>query len=143
MILAMHDRVSSDSVYYRYLHPYKPTVEELDRLARLDRAMGAAFVATVHEERKEKAIGLGYYQTEPEDRTAGQPAVLIEDEYQNRGVGRALARLVLEHARTNGIQVLDALLHPANRRMMDLIEKSGLPFKANLSYGAYEVRIAL
>lgn len=100
-------------------------------------------MAIVDEEWKEKVIGLGYYQTEPEDRTAGQPAFLIEDKYQNQGVGRALARQVIVRARTNGIQVLDALIHPANRRMMYLIEKSGLPFKAKLAYGACEVRIAL
>jgi RimJ/RimL family protein N-acetyltransferase len=142
-ILEMHDRLLSDTIYYRYLHPYKPTFEELDHLARLDRAMGAAFVAVIKEDEKDRVIGLGFYQTEAQNRTIGQPAFLVEDEYQNRGVGWALAGLVIQHARTSGLQVLDALIHYANRKMMRLIEKSGVPYKAKLSYGACEVRISL
>lgn len=142
-LLEMHNRMSSDSIYYRYLHPYKPTCEELDHLARLDRAMGAAFVAVISDSGKAKVIGLGLYQIEADSRTAGQPAFLIEDEYQNRGLGRALAQLVIEHARLNGLQFLNALIHPENRRMMHLIQKSGLPYEAKLAYGGCEVRISL
>ncbi len=142
-ILEMHDRLSSDSIYYRYLHPYKPTVEELERLARLDRSLGAAFVAVITEAGKEKVIGLGYYQTDVEDRTAGQPAFLVEDQFQNRGLGRALARFVTQHAEMNGVRVLDALVHPANRRMMRVIEASGFSYEAKLGYGACEVRVSL
>ncbi len=142
-LLEMHGRLSPDSIYYRYLHPYKPTFEELDRLARMDRAIGAAFVGVTQEPGKERVIGLGFYQTEAENRATGQPAFLIEDEYQNQGLGRALARLVIEHARLNGLKVLNAVIHPANRRMMHLIKKSGMPYKARLSYGACDVRISL
>jgi RimJ/RimL family protein N-acetyltransferase len=142
-LLEMHDRLSPDSIYYRYLHPYKPTFEELDHFTRMDDAKGGAFVAVIPEVGKEKVIGLGFYQTEAENRAAGQPAFLVEDEYQNQGLGRALARLVIDHARLNGLKVFDAVIHPANRRMMELIKKSGMSYEAKLSYGAYDVRISL
>lgn len=142
-VLEMHDRLSADTIYFRYLHPYKPTVEQVESVARLNGADGAAFVAIVKEPDREKVIGLGYYQTEAESPDTGQPAFLVEDDYQNRGLGRALARLIIEHARMNGIRVFDALIHPSNQRMMRLIQASGFSYEAKQSYGAYQVRVSL
>ncbi len=139
----MHDRLSFDSLYYRYLHPYRPTSEELCHLARLDPSSGAAFVAVMPLEGKDQVIGLAYYQSDANDCSTGQPAFLVEDRYQNQGVGSTLQRMVVQQARANGIKVFDALIHPANSRMMHMIEKDGLSYEAKLSYGAIEVRISL
>jgi RimJ/RimL family protein N-acetyltransferase len=142
-VVEMHDHLSADTIYFRYLHPYEPTFEEVESLAHLDGVNGATFVAVIKEAGDERVIGLGFYRTDAQDRTIAQPAFLVEDQFQNRGLGRALARLVIEHARQNGVRVFDALIHPANRRMMRVIQASGFSYEAKLGYGACEVRVSL
>ncbi len=142
-VIDMHERLSAETIYLCYLHPYKPTVEEVEGLAKLDGADGAAFVAAIEEAGAEKVIGLGFYRTDALDRGIAQPAFVVEDQFQNRGLGRALARLVIQHAEMNGVRAMDALIYPANRRMMHLIEASGLTYEAKLGYGACEVRVWL
>ncbi len=141
-VLEMHDRVSAEALYFRYLHPYHPTVEEIDRLARMEEKEGAAFVA-VTQEPVERVIGVALYCIEQENPTVAEPAFLVEDQFQGQGVGQALAQLMVGHASENGVRAFDALVHSANRKMMRLFEQSGLPFQAKFSYGAFEVHAIL
>lgn len=141
-VLEMHDRVSAEALYFRYLHPYHPTVEEIDGLARMKEKEGTAFVA-VTQEPVERVIGVALYRIEPEAPTVAQPAFLVEDQFQGQGVGQALAQLMVAHASENGVRAMNALVHPANRKMMRLFEQSGLRFQAKLSYGAFEVHAVL
>lgn len=141
LVLEMHDRLSADTIYFRYLHPYKPTFAELDSLARCRNEEGAVFVLVV--EPLGKVIGLVFFKIDPTDPTTAQPAFLIEDGFQNKGLGRALTRLLVQDAVMKGIRVFEATVHPANRKMMHLFETSGLPYEAKLAYGSYEVRVRL
>lgn len=138
----MHERLSADTLYWRYLHPYKPTLAELDGMARMRREEGAAFIAVI-EGPAEKVIGLGLYRRDPREPAAAQFAVLIQDEYQGQGLGRALIQSLVQHALANEISFADATVHPENRKMMHLIQKGGLRYTAKLVYGAIELRVFL
>ncbi len=142
LILEMHDRLSADSVYYRYLHPYRPTTEEIDSLHRMTDRQGAAFVAAT-DEPQERVVALAFYRRNVENPTIAQPAILVEDQFQGHGLGRALMQILCQHAILNNIQIFDIVIQPTNRRSMRLIQRSGLPFQAELAYGSLEVRVEL
>ena len=142
-LLEMHARLSSDSLYSRYLRQYRPSYEELEELTRLSAAEGAAFVA-VSEFPWETVIGFGYYLIDKgrQPKTA-EPAFLIEDRFQGRGLGTALAHHLAEHARQNGIQILEAIVHQANEPMLNIFKRIGQMIKQSVSYGAVELSIQL
>lgn len=142
LLADMHERLSPDTLYFRYLHPYKPTRDELACLARLNNGQGAAFVAVTAEE-PERVVGIALYCRETSNPTIAQPAFLIEDAFQCRGLGQALSALLIEHALLDGISALNTTIHPSNAKMMRLIQKAGFPYQARLEYGALEIRISL
>jgi GNAT superfamily N-acetyltransferase len=139
VIMEMHDRVSSASLQSRFLRPYTPTMEEIQRICHAEDYGGAAVVATMPDE---IVVGYAYYEVAPGAITA-EPAVLVEDQYQGEGVGSALMRRLYQIAAAKGVQAFDALIHPANERIMQLIRRSGLPFESRFEYGMREVRVWL
>ncbi|MCX6046982.1 MAG: hypothetical protein NT075_17905 [Chloroflexi bacterium] len=50
LIHEMHQRLSPDSIYYRYLQPRMPSMAELEQICHLDPAKGAGFVATAQSD---------------------------------------------------------------------------------------------
>ncbi len=102
----------------------------------MNRDDGAAFVAAIAEP-QERVIGMVLYRIDPQNPTIAQPAILIEDQFQGKGVGGVLMRHLCEHAVLNGIQVFDAVIHPANRRAMRLFKQSGLALETKLAYGSF------
>jgi len=134
---ALHERLSADTIYRRYLSPRIPPSSELAQIARLNRAGGGAF-AVEHEG---TIIGVGYYVT-GDDQTA-EPALLIEDRFQAQGIGLRLAVTLAEHALARGIETFVADIYPENRAVMRLIRKSGVPYESTLAHGVRQVRMKL
>lgn len=142
LIQDMHQRLSPTSIYYRYLHAYRPTYEDISHLCHLDDGEGAAFVAII-EAPRETVIGLAYYLVDKAQPNTAEPAILIEDRFQGQGLGTMLMQHLSQYALNQGIHVFNALIHADNRRMMRLIHGSGLPFEKKFVYGAREVRVLL
>ncbi len=143
-IIEMHQRLSPDSLYYRYLRPHRPTPEEIMQLCQLASGQGVAFVASLKDS-PQKIIGLGYYvilNNAPYSGVA-EPAILVEDEFQGQGVGRAIFDHLTRHALARQIQTFDLEIHPANYRMLQLVYRSGFFFQERLGYGARQVKLRL
>ena len=86
LIDEMHQRLSKDSIYYRYLGPCKPTLEDLKHLCGMDPSACFTVVAVVGEI-NEKVIAMACYRINPENPTTAEPAILVEDSYQGHGLG--------------------------------------------------------
>lgn len=138
----MHGRLSSDSIYYRYLRPYRPQLADMERLCHLQRGEGAAFVATV-DGPHEAIIGVAYYLVAPAQPETAEPAILVEDDFQGQGVGHRLWQRLIRHASDQGILYFDALVHPGNSRVFRLLRRGGQVVESQMSYGMREVRISL
>lgn len=134
---ALHERLSADTIYRRYLSPRIPPASELAQISRLNRAGGGAFAV----EHDGTMIGVGYYVTC--DGQTAEPALLIEDRFQAQGIGTRLAAKLAEHALSRGIETFVADIYPENRAVMRLIRKSGLPYESSLGYGIRQVRMKL
>lgn len=142
LIQEMHKRVSKESLYYRYLAPHAPAPEILQRLCFLDGGPGAAIVATV-EEPQEKVIAVACYCVDPDDPTTAEPAILVEDSYQGRGLGRRMGLALCQQANQMGLETFTCFIHPANHRVLRLIKGCGLHCEIRDRLGLMEIRVWL
>ncbi len=142
LVQEMHTRLSKDSVYYRYLAPHAPSPAELRRLCFLDGQRGGALVATV-EGQNEKVIGVACYCVDPRDATRAEPALLVEDGYQGRGLGKRLFLELCRDARQKGLAAFECFTHLANQRVLRLIKGCGFRYERSFSQGVLEIRVWL
>jgi ribosomal protein S18 acetylase RimI-like enzyme len=142
LIDEMHDRISQESMYYRYLGIRKPSQKELQRLCALENENGIVIVATVGGE-QEKVIGLACFRSNLNNPEAAEPAVLVEDHYQGCGVGKKLLRTLYQHAVQRGIEAFECFVHPTNRPVFFLVQRCGLPHDIRYNDGLKEIRIWL
>jgi len=142
LIQEMHLRLSKESVYYRYLAPHAPDPEALQRLCFLGDRSGMAMVATVRES-QEKVIATACYAIDPDDPTAAEPAILVEDSYQGRGLGKRIFLALCQQAREKGLERFECFTHPANHRVLCLIRGCGLRYECRYGQGVREIRVWL
>jgi len=140
LIKEMHERLSSGSVYYRYLGANKPTIRDFQHLCSSDRATAIALVATI-EDPHEKIIALAYYRVDPHNPSTAEPAILVEDSFQGYGLGKQIVMALYQEAVQNGLVSFETFIHPGNYRMLQMIKNSGLQFESEYCDGMQKVRI--
>ena len=138
----MHQRLSRNTIFYRYLRPYRPALAEMEKVASLQGSDGMGIVATQAAAREE-IVGVAYYVVDPKQAGTAEPAILVADRFQGQGIGSRLFQRLSQHALAHGIHCFEAVTHPANLAVMRLIESSGFPFKVELGYGERIVHIQL
>ncbi|MFZ4659976.1 MAG: GNAT family N-acetyltransferase [Caldilineaceae bacterium] len=142
LIDAMHQRLSPESVYYRYLQYRKPTATEIATLCHLAPAQGLGFVAITQTEAA--IVGLAYYMREAgEKEPTAEPAILVEDHFQGQGIGRRLWQTLQQQAQQDGLRWLRVLSHPQNWRLARLVQGGGLPYSATANGGISEYLVDL
>jgi RimJ/RimL family protein N-acetyltransferase len=90
-----------------------------------------------------KVVGIAYYCVEPNKPSSAEPAILVEDEYQGRGLGKQLAKKLCQYARKLGVKEFVCYSHPANRRLLRMIERSGMRFESNYCDSMNKIRVLL
>ena len=103
-------RLSPESVYRRFFTLYSdPPAGALHKLVDLDHDTREALVAVVDDE----IVGVARYSvTEP---GVAEVAVVVEDAWQGRGLGRRLLACVAALARVHGVHTLTATVLAENR----------------------------
>lgn len=116
--------LSADSRYRRFLTP-KPrlTDRELARLTDVDHHAREALVAV--EPSTGEWVGVVRYAVFPHEPRVADVAVTVADSWQRRGVGTALLRVLVEHARREGIARLHATTFADNRAALRLLAARG------------------
>ena len=113
-------RLSRESVYRRFHSPvHRLPAETVRRLVQVDHDLREAVVADIGGE----VVGVARYDRSPTDSTTAEFAILVEDAWQNLGVGRQLLTQLIELARDRGIAVLTATVQPDNERVLGLIRR--------------------
>jgi acyl-CoA hydrolase/GNAT superfamily N-acetyltransferase len=97
------------------------------RLASLQDDGDLALVATVSNGDHDEIIGIGRYDLDPATNNA-DIAVVVQDAWQNRGVGPALLRRLAEIARARGVVGFTARLPAGHRGLARVFDKCGLVF---------------
>jgi acetyltransferase len=139
------DHLSIETIYQRF-HSYKKElpVEEARYLATVDYDTRMAFVALCKKDSHEIVIGVARYALlDIKSPKIAESAVVVQDEYQNRGLGTFLLKRLVLYARAKGIHHLRGNLQLGNNRMLDLVKNSGLPYKTRYTDGIWQVDIDL
>lgn len=122
--------LSEASRYKRLMGSLRePSKELIDRFVRIDYQHDMAFVAVVDQLGVERIIGVARYGAIP-DKTDAEFAVAVADEWQSRGVGMTLLRLLFEYAKGQGFRRLHGIIFASNDRMLDLARKLQLQVRS-------------
>lgn len=131
LLQEMHQRLSPESIYYRYLQMRIPSPEELRAVCQMGSDKGAGFVATV-QAGSERIVGVAYYVREAiKGPPSAEPGILVEDQFQGHRVGRRLWQQLHHHAKANQIRQLRVLFEPSNWRVLRLLQGSGFSYQIN------------
>jgi RimJ/RimL family protein N-acetyltransferase len=104
---ALFDRLSPRSRHYRFLGPKKMlSPRELKNLADLDHVEREALALVAPDGR---FIAVARYGPASDDANAAEVALTVADEWQGRGIGSALASLLIANARRSQIVRLQAM----------------------------------
>lgn len=125
--------LSPDARRMRFLGQInEPSDQLIDSLTNLDFSHDMALIAIVNQQGKALQVGVSRYATGA-DRTIGECAVTVTDDWQHRGLGSLLMRRLIEVARARGVAKLVSIDDSGNSKMRELA--SDLGFKRSFDPG--------
>ena len=134
-LLRMFDRLSPESVYHRFFAPMpQPRRAALMHLAGLDSQAHEAMVAEVDGE----IVGVARYDGRPGEDDA-EVAVIVEDAWQNRGLGTRLLRHLARVGARRGLTGFRAVVLGENRRALPFLRRLSPEADIRFRDGQYEV----
>ena len=116
---------SRESIYARFRYFFRwQTHEVASRYCFIDYDREIAIVAEVNEGGKRKLLGVGRLVADPDHETV-EYAVLVCDEWQNRGLGSILTDYCLEISKKWKLKHIVAQTTSDNPRMISVFQKRG------------------
>ena len=134
---AMFSRLSPETIYLRFHMPY-PSVPEWMLGIFLNPGDGESLVAVAGDE----VVGHAMYARTGEGREA-EAAIVVEDAWQSRGIGKLLLSRLAGMARERGIGAFDFEVLGENRRMLGLADTVFSESSRRMQDGSYHVRVPL
>ena len=134
----MFSRVSSESIYRRFLIPYSEVPERtLALMLDVDHHDKVSLVAVAEGE----IVGHAMY-VRLGDGSEAEMAIIVEGGWQSKGVGKLLLSELAERAKLRGIEIFTGEVLGTNRRMLGLATMFiGTNYKTEDS--VYHVRMPL
>lgn len=130
---------SSQTLYTRFLSPgLGVPLRYLDRLMIHKPPRILSIVAVAEAEARIVAL-INFVETEPQTR--GEIAIVVVDDFQNRGLGTAMLNCLFDVVRAAGVKKFIADIDAGNRRVFHLIERSGLPAKIGINQGVAHAEV--
>jgi len=124
LILASFERLSEESRYRRFfttINTLSPS--QLDYLVDIDHRDHEAIVAI--EPASGEVLGVARYIRSKQDGESAEVAVTVADDWQGRGVGRALLDRLTYRARQEGVRRYSALVQADNPASLGLLAGAG------------------
>ncbi len=123
-LIETFDRLSPDSRYRRFFRSMETiSARDLEYLLNIDHHDHEAILA-IDPERNE-AIGVARYVRVDPAEVSAEAAVSVVDDWQGRGLGKALLTRLSERAVEEGIQRFTALVQSDNRRALETLRSLG------------------
>ncbi len=137
-LIALYDRLSRQTAYQRFFTIMKRLPPDWARiLANVDYATRLALVVEP-EGSGDEVVGVARY--EPTDRPdTAEVAFVLQDGWQNRGLGTVLLRDLLAAAEARGIRRFRAWVLGDNTRMLDLLARFTTIVERKLEQGVVEI----
>jgi GNAT superfamily N-acetyltransferase len=134
-LLRMFDRLSPESIYHRFFSPMpKPRRAALLHLAGLDSPHHEAMVAEIDGE----IVGVARYDGTPGEDDA-EVAVIVDDAWQDRGLGTLLLRRLARVAACRGLVAFRAIVLGENHRALPFMRRLSPEADIRFRDGEYQV----
>jgi RimJ/RimL family protein N-acetyltransferase len=114
----------------------------VQKLVNVDYRANLAIVGVVPGPGGEEIVALAEYFVDPKAERA-EVAFLIQDEWQQRGMGTFLMDYLIQIARRRGVRALDATVLPENKAMLAVFQNSGLKMHMEFDGNAYSLQLDL
>lgn len=125
--------LSPESRYQRLMYTLRePSAEFVARLVNVDHHRDMALVGVHGDGAGEKIIGVARYSAD-EDGQDCEFAVAVADDWQCRGIGSTLMKLLFEHAAHEGFRAIYGRVLADNHRMLELAEWLGLTIEPQVA----------
>jgi RimJ/RimL family protein N-acetyltransferase len=139
-LAALFARLTPQSRRLRFLGPKaKLTAAELTFLSEVDQARHGAVAAI--DERDGAIVGVARYVCLSDRPDTADVAVVVDDAWQGRGIGTALARRALRGAQASGVTLIIASTLAENRAAHALLERFGFRSRGHASAGVAEFEV--
>lgn len=117
-------RASPESMYKRFMTPLpRLSTTQVAYLLGVDHQDHEALLAI--DEDDGEAVAVGRFVRLKDSPSAAEAAVLVIDDWQGIGLGKAVCRLLAERARQLGIERFEATMLSNNRAMKTVLESLG------------------
>ena len=137
-LVALYDHLSRDTRYHRFfsvMHRLPPDWARF--LATVDYRSRLALVVESPDD-ADTLVAVARYEPTTESGTA-EVAFVVQDGWQERGLGTVLFSELLAAAELNGIRRFRAWILADNRRMLDLIVRQGEVSQRSIEQGVVEL----
>ena len=134
----MFSRLSSKSIYRRFHLPYRRVPEQMLNLM-LDVDHHKESLLAVAEE---EIVGHAMY-VKLANSSDAEVALVVEDEWQSKGVGKLLLFEIAEKARRRDIETFTGQVLGENRRVLGLLNAVFVEVEYVISHSLYHFRVPL
>ena len=134
--------LSDQSLFRRFISVRKDMPHErLQEFVIIDHTKEMVILATVKDEEAERAVAVGQYGINGETHAA-EVALVVRDDYQNKGIGTELLSYLTYLAKRAGLLGFTAEVLVENKPMQHLFEKMGFDTQRKTDQGVYELKMA-
>jgi len=135
--------LSQSSVRTRYMaqtvaFPHR----DVQQLANVDYSQDIAIVGTVPGIAGEQIVAIAQYYRDPKTQSA-EVAFLVQDEWQQKGMGTYLLAYLTQIARRRGVKEFYAKVLPTNKAMLAIFHNSGHKVRTEFDGEVYSIRYDL
>jgi acetyltransferase len=119
--------LSEETKYFRFMDTVSElSPGELARLTQIDYTREMALLALTEIDGREVELGVARYAINP-DGDSCEFALVVNDAWQKQGIGHKLMGVLMDVARSQGLQRMDGEVLKTNRPMLNLVQ--GLGFR--------------
>jgi len=131
--------LSAESVHTRYFtHTMTFPHRDVQRLTTIDYERDLAIVGVVPKPAGEQVVAIAQYFLDEKTQTA-EVAFVVQDEWQQKGMGTFLLDYITEVARQRGVKRFCAKVLPGNKPMLAIFQNSGYNVKTGFDGDVYSI----
>ena len=134
--------LSDKSLYRRFVSSRQDMPHDrLQEFVAIDYTKEMVILAFLTDGDRETLAGMGQYNIN-EGTYYADVAVVVRDEFQNRGIGTEMAGYLTQLAKRQGLHGFTAEVLAENRSMLHIFEKIGFEIERSVTSGVYELTLS-